>query len=101
MVTKVNGGSVIGGQHGSLGPLEHYIFASGPDFTDNATAEAIINIIEDGHRSNGPHPGANVVVIGKLKDASGNQKIAIQSPSSWTPATLSTAIGLTVHAYNY
>ena len=99
MVARVNGGVATGA--GSLGPLEHYIFNSGPDFTDTAVAEAIINIIEDGHRSNGPHPGANVVVIGKLKDGSGNQKLAIQSPSTWTAATLSTALGMTVQDYVY
>ena len=99
MVAKVNGG--VPAFQSPLGPLEHYIFNSGPDFTDNAVAEAIINIIEDGHRSNGPHPGANVVLIGALKGSGGNQKIALQSPSTWTAATLSTALGMTVLDYVY
>ena len=89
MVARVNG-AIAAGQF--LGHDVDHWSSTGVDLTVAANAQAFIDAVET---------KASVILIGVLTNAAGNTRFAVESPSAWTAASLSTATGATVTAFVY
>ena len=89
MVARVNGAIAAGSFIGH--DIQHWT-STGVDLTVAANATAFFDAVGT---------KATVVLIGVLANAAGNTGFAVESPSAWTAAALSTATGATVTAVTY